>query len=171
MPCMERKLWASVQCRKTARITNACKSALRHCENAWQRRKLLRCPQRSFRVNFLCCAMPHSGNGVDRFDMVGKMKRRFSVAQRRNGVSSFAVCEAFFLFTADFFFLSRKKEKRLSRLNCRTMECGDTAVAGTIERRATYRKEKLSAAFAADNEVDMKEKRPSWLKADGCFAG
>ena len=62
MPCMERKMWASVQWRKTVRITTACKSAPRHCENAWRRRELLRCPQRSFRVNFLCCAMPHSGN-------------------------------------------------------------------------------------------------------------
>ena len=103
--------------------------------------------------------------GMNRSDMVGKMKRRFSEAQRRNGVSSFAVCEAFFLFTADFFFLSRKKEKRLSRLNCQVTDCGDTAVAGTTERRATYREEKLSAAFAADNEVDMKEKRPFRLSA------
>ena len=101
---------------------------------------------------------------------VGKMKRRFSEAKRRNGVSSFAVCEAFFLFTADFFFLSRKKEKRPSWLNCRVMDCGDTAVAGTTERRRAYREEKLSAAAAADNEVDRKEKRPSRLKTDGCFA-
>ena len=47
---------------RSSRITNTYKSALRHCENAWRRRELLRCPQRSFRVNFLCCAMPHSGN-------------------------------------------------------------------------------------------------------------
>ena len=47
---------------RSARIANACKSAPRHCENAWRRRELLRCPQRSFWVNFLCCAMPHSGN-------------------------------------------------------------------------------------------------------------
>ena len=60
-----------------------------------------------------------------------------SAPQAADGVSSFAVCEAFFLFTADFFFLSRKKEKRLSRLNCQVTDCGDTAVAGTTERRAT----------------------------------
>ena len=41
------------------------------------------------------------------------------------------------------------------------MDCGDTAVAGTTERRTTYQEGKLSAAFAADNEVDMKEKRQS----------
>ena len=30
---------------------------------------------------------------------------------------------------------------------------------------------KVVSGFAADNEVDMKEKRLSWLKADGRFAG
>ena len=53
---------------------------------------------------------------------VGKMKRRFSEAQRRNGVSSFAV-SGFSLFSADFFSLLKR------------------------------------------------EKRPSWLKAGGRFAG
>ena len=81
-----------------------------------------------------------------------------SAPQAADGVSSFAVCEAFFLFTADFFFLSRKKEKRLSGLNCRAMDCGDTAVAGTTERRTTYQEGKLSAAFAADNEVEIERK-------------
>ena len=45
---------------------------------------------------------------------VGKMKRRFSEAKRRNGVSSFAVFR-FSLFSADFFSLL-KREKRLSWL-------------------------------------------------------
>ena len=45
---------------------------------------------------------------------VGKMKRRFSEAKRRNGVSSFAV-SGFSLFSADFFSLL-KREKRPSWL-------------------------------------------------------
>ena len=40
-----------------------------------------------------------------------------SAPQAADGVSFFAVCEAFFLFTADFFFLSRKKEKRPSKFS------------------------------------------------------
>ena len=49
---------------KQKRITELNSIAPRHCEKEVKRKELLRNPQHSFWVNFLCGAMPHSGNAV-----------------------------------------------------------------------------------------------------------